>query len=81
MQLQQRFFTQTPALLQSSLNNESFLSGTSSIYAEQMYDQWRKDPTSVHASWRAYFENVEKGSAVPFSLPPTVGQTGQDAAV
>lgn len=47
-----------------------------------MYDQWRKDPSSVHSSWRVYFENVEKGVDVPFQLPPTVGQTtGQDASV
>ncbi|ESO88984.1 hypothetical protein LOTGIDRAFT_209898, partial [Lottia gigantea] len=27
---------------------EPFLSGTSSIYVEEMYSQWQKDPTSVH---------------------------------
>ena len=53
---------------------ESFLSGTNSIYAEQMYEQWRKDPSSVHASWRIYFQNLEGGAETPFELPPTVGQ-------
>jgi 2-oxoglutarate dehydrogenase E1 component len=38
-----------------------------------MYEQWKKDPNSVHASWRNYFQNVEGGSAVPFTLPPTLG--------
>jgi len=48
-------FTRSKSMNKSSLNQESFLSGTSSVYAEQMYDQWRKDPQSVHASWRIYF--------------------------
>jgi 2-oxoglutarate dehydrogenase E1 component len=39
-----------------------------------MYDQWRKDPQSVHASWRIYFQNLEGGAATPFELPPTTGQ-------
>lgn len=39
-----------------------------------MYEQWRKDPQSVHASWRAYFQNLEGGADTPFELPPTVGQ-------
>lgn len=55
-------------------SQESFLSGTSSVYAEQMYEQWRKDPQSVHASWRVYFQNLEGGVETPFELPPTVGQ-------
>ena len=50
------------------------MSGTNSVYAEQMYEQWRKDPNSVHASWRIYFQNLEGGAATPFELPPTVGQ-------
>lgn len=50
------------------------MSGTNSVYAEQMYDQWRRDPQSVHASWRSYFQNLEGGSETPFELPPTVGQ-------
>lgn len=54
------------------------MSGTSSVYAEQMYDQWRRDPQSVHASWRLYFQNLESGAETPFELPPT---TGQDPAV
>ena len=30
-------------------SHESFLSGTSSVYVDQMYDAWKKDPNSVHA--------------------------------
>jgi 2-oxoglutarate dehydrogenase E1 component len=41
--------------------SETFLNGTSSLYAEQMYEMYRQDPTSVHESWRKFFENDEKG--------------------
>jgi hypothetical protein len=40
---------------------ETFLNGTSSLYAEQMYEMYLEDPSSVHDSWRKYFENEEKG--------------------
>jgi 2-oxoglutarate dehydrogenase complex dehydrogenase (E1) component-like enzyme len=26
-----------------------------------MYEAWRKDPKSVHVSWRTFFENEEAG--------------------
>jgi 2-oxoglutarate dehydrogenase E1 component len=55
--------------------NESFANGTSSIYFEQMYEQWQADPDSVHASWRAYFQNIEAGVADPYTAPSTLGQT------
>ena len=35
-----------------------------------MYAQWEKDPSSVHASWNAYFS----GDGESFSTPPTLGQ-------
>lgn len=44
---------------------ETFLNGSSSLYAEQMYDLYAEDPTSVPDSWRRYFDNLEAG--VPFS--------------
>ena len=34
---------------------ESYLSGTSGQYVEEMYEAWAQDPGSVHASWDAYF--------------------------
>ena len=40
---------------------ETFLSGTSSLYAEQMLEQYEEDPDSVHPSWKQYFENLEEG--------------------
>ncbi|OEU22422.1 2-oxoglutarate dehydrogenase complex protein [Fragilariopsis cylindrus CCMP1102] len=45
---------------------ESFLNGTSSLYAEQMYEEYLEDPASVQDSWRLYFENEDK--AVPYDI-------------
>ena len=42
---------------------ESFLTGTSSVYAEQMMDLYEQDPSLVHESWRQYFDNLNKGIA------------------
>uniref|UniRef100_A0A915CDW9 2-oxoglutarate dehydrogenase, mitochondrial n=1 Tax=Parascaris univalens TaxID=6257 RepID=A0A915CDW9_PARUN len=57
-----------------ALKAEPFMNGTSSVYIEQMYDQWRIDPSSVHPSWAAYFQNVEKGLAPgqAYQPPPTL---------
>ena len=40
---------------------ESFLQSNNALYIEQMYNNWVKDPRSVHASWDAYFKNVSTG--------------------
>jgi len=55
--------------------SETFLSGSSSNYVEQMHDAWKKDPKSVHVSWSSYFENVERGGApgTAFQMPPPSG--------
>jgi 2-oxoglutarate dehydrogenase E1 component len=42
---------------------ETFLNGTSSLYAEQMFDQYSANPESVHPSWKQYFDNLEQGVA------------------
>ncbi|VDN02539.1 unnamed protein product [Thelazia callipaeda] len=47
-----------------SFQAEPFMNGTSSVYIEQMYEAWQKEPSSVHPSWNAYFHNVER------DLPP-----------
>lgn len=64
---------QTPVPMQKL--GESFIDGTSAYYVEQMYEAYKKDPNSVHVSWKAYFDAVEKG--VPpgeaHKLPPNVG--------
>lgn len=43
--------------------SETFLTGASSLYAEQMYEHWCEDPNSVHETWRKYFEDMERGIA------------------
>ena len=44
-----------------STKSDSFLSGSNSIYVEQMYDAWKRDPTQVHLSWQTYFGNLDNG--------------------
>lgn len=44
-----------------------------------MYSQWQKDPSSVHASWNAYFAGEEGGAAASYTAPPTLGKTAADA--
>jgi len=72
--LQQKLHVQTSTKPQAVplINlSENFLDGTSAAYVEQMYDAWRKDPSSVHVSWSAYFKNIENGLApgAAFQLP------------
>uniref|UniRef100_A0A7E4USU5 2-oxoglutarate dehydrogenase, mitochondrial n=1 Tax=Panagrellus redivivus TaxID=6233 RepID=A0A7E4USU5_PANRE len=54
--------------------SEGFMSGSSSVYIEQMYENWRSDPSSVHKSWDAYFRNVEAGAGPgqAFQPPPSL---------
>lgn len=62
---------------------DSFLSASNSVYVEQMYDAWLQDPKSVHASWAAYFSNLDGGleAAESFSaLPSIAGSVGSSAA-
>jgi hypothetical protein len=54
---------------------ESFLSGTSSLYAEQMHEMYEQDPNSVHSSWKKYFDNEQEGVAFhqdDYSRPTTI---------
>ena len=53
----------TLGLLRSALTTKiqrqsSFMNGSNTVYMEQMYMNWLKDNTSVHASWNAYFTNL-----------------------
>lgn len=70
-------------LTRSFSAKDNFLNGTNANYADHMYAQWQQDPSSVHASWHAYFTNMEGGAEgdAAFDLPPTHGQTGKDAAL
>jgi 2-oxoglutarate dehydrogenase E1 component len=40
------------------LSETSFLYGGSAAFVEGLYEQYAKDPGSVDASWRAYFESL-----------------------
>merc|ERR1719232_1288154 len=48
---------------------ENFLSGSNSAYVDEMYEAWARDPTSVHASWDAYFRGIS------YTPPPSLGNT------
>ena len=56
----QQLFKSTAAI-ETEHESETFLTGSTSLYAEQMYENWTNDPNSVHETWRKYFEDVESG--------------------
>ncbi|KAJ3192839.1 2-oxoglutarate dehydrogenase E1 component [Irineochytrium annulatum] len=60
-----------------SSSTETFLSGASAPYIEEMYNAWLKDPTSVHLSWQIYFRNINAGQdgSSAFIAPPTITPT------
>ena len=53
---------------------DNFASGSNANYMESMHEQWEHDPSSVHASWNAYFSGMEEGVEEPFQTPPTLGK-------
>eukprot|EP00941_MAST-03F_sp_MAST-3F-sp1_P005873 g5873.t1 len=64
----------------SAAPSQTFLSGNNSVYIESMHDAWARDPSSVHASWATYFQQIESGVApsAAMALPPDL-QVGQPA--
>merc|ERR1719492_241749 len=50
-------------------SKESYLSGSNAGYVDEMYEAWARDPTSVHASWDAYFRGIN------YTPPPSLGNT------
>ena len=55
--------------------SDSFLQGNTANYVDEMYMQWKHDPSSVHVSWQAYFKNMESGDmpiSRAFTPPPTI---------
>ena len=65
----------TTKLMQVQDPNDSFLQGNTANYVDEMYIAWKKDPSSVHVSWQAYFKNVETGDmpiSQAFQPPPTI---------
>ncbi|KAF2770553.1 2-oxoglutarate dehydrogenase E1 component [Teratosphaeria nubilosa] len=59
--------------------SDSFLSGNTANYVDEMYMAWKHDPASVHVSWQAYFKNMESGEmpvSRAFTPPPTIVPVG-----
>jgi len=55
--------------------SDDFLSGNTANYVDEMYMEWKNDPTSVHVSWQHYFKNMESGDmpvSRAFTPPPTI---------
>eukprot|EP00048_Salpingoeca_helianthica_P015714 m.228216 g.228216 ORF g.228216 m.228216 type:complete len:1020 (+) comp17424_c0_seq1:16-3075(+) len=67
-----RAFASKPVIT-GKTKKETFLSGTSASYIEDLYDKFRADPSSVHASWREYFALIENQAEEPFTPPPELG--------
>ncbi|QLG72546.1 hypothetical protein HG535_0D02540 [Zygotorulaspora mrakii] len=62
---------------------DTFLSTSNANYIDEMYEAWQKDPSSVHASWNAYFKNMGNmniKSSSAFQAPPNLvsGPTGAE---
>lgn len=74
-------FTRSSVSQAMSTKIDPFLGGSSGVYADQMYESWKRDPKSVHISWASYFSNVEKGlsSTDAVALPPSLGGGGLSA--
>jgi 2-oxoglutarate dehydrogenase E1 component len=49
---------------------ESWLSGNNAAYLEALYADWEQDPSTVHPSFRTYFENEAAGVAHSYVSPP-----------
>ncbi|RFU24092.1 hypothetical protein B7463_g12249, partial [Scytalidium lignicola] len=63
------------AAVEAPEQNDSFLSGNTANYVDEMYMQWKHDPSSVHISWQVYFKNMESGDmpiSQAFTPPPTI---------
>merc|ERR1712223_27467 len=58
-----------PPPAEASAAAESFLNASSGAYVDEMYDSWSRDPTTVHASWDAYFRGAT------YTSPPSLGNT------
>lgn len=76
-------FKSTLAVESDGNESESFLTGTSSLYAEQMYLNYQHDPASVHETWRKYFEDLESGKEYnesEYNRPTVVTESRKSAS-
>ncbi|KAK7197919.1 2-oxoglutarate dehydrogenase subunit [Novymonas esmeraldas] len=68
-------------------DNDSFLSGSSAMYVDELYQQWKKDPSSVDASWAELFSRSDLGHFdealldAPIRVLPAEGVEGEEEAV
>ncbi|KII63499.1 2-oxoglutarate dehydrogenase, mitochondrial [Thelohanellus kitauei] len=53
-----------------STRHASFLSGANASYIDELFDEWKKDPNSVHKSWDLLFRASEKGVNLESYLSP-----------
>lgn len=62
------------AAIANRVAQEPFLNGSSSIYVEEMYNAWLKDPNSVHKSWDTFFRNASANAepGLAHQRPPTL---------
>ncbi|GAA5862090.1 hypothetical protein JCM5353_000924, partial [Sporobolomyces roseus] len=58
----------------STSGNDAFASSTNSFYIDSMYEEYKKDPSSVHASWATYFKALDGGIRPQdaFQVPPSI---------
>jgi len=65
----------------ASTDQDVFLGTTNANYIDEMYAEYKKDPQSVHASWRSYFKNLDNGvePARAFQAPPSLSPITQTA--
>ncbi|CAE6533611.1 unnamed protein product [Rhizoctonia solani] len=60
--------------------NDAFATSTNAYYVEEMYKHWKRDPSSVHVSWQAYFSGLDKGLSSPNAFQPPPDYTGVPTA-
>lgn len=69
----------TSSTSSKSVNPDTFMSGSNSVYVDEMYRAWKVDPQSVHKSWDAYFNALESGTSTEMSFIPAPGlQSGSE---
>jgi 2-oxoglutarate dehydrogenase E1 component len=54
--------------------SETFLTGSSAAYVDDMFAAWCDDPSSVHPSWASYFKQVGSGApaGMAHATPPSI---------
>ncbi|KAH3901313.1 probable 2-oxoglutarate dehydrogenase, mitochondrial [Saccharomycodes ludwigii] len=79
--LSNRFITPTIPL-RRKFSSDNFMQTTNAAYIDEMYQAWKKDPSSVHVSWDAYFKNMSNPN-IPasgaFVAPPTISPEAVDS--